>query len=51
MMVSVALVIKFNIRVIYVYIASELPLWVTSIPHAKKEAAKVAAMLVRTPIK
>ena len=51
MMVSVALVIKFNMRVIYVYIASELPLWVTSIPHVKKEAANIAAMLVRTPIK
>ena len=51
MMVTVALVIKLNMGVIYVYIASELLLWVTSIPHAKKEAANVAAMLVRTPIK
>ena len=51
MMVTVALVIKLNMGLIYVNMASELPLCVTSIPHAKKEAAKVAAMLVRTPIK
>ena len=49
-MVNVALVIKLKIGVVYVYIASELPLWVTSIPHAKKEAAKVAAMLALTPM-
>ena len=51
MMVNVALVIKLNIGVIYVYIISELPLWVTSILHAKKEEANIAAMLTRTPIK